>query len=835
MRQTKILLWLTIAVFLFISPLHAWMLFDVTIPDSGLMGHSFIEITHYDGIIWVASGSGVSASDDGGLTWVTYTDESGLNSNSPSALFARSGQIWVAGSHTEYYEGLGYPFGDAFNISFDNNIYDMNWISSIPEDSSGYGYAKLAYDMAGDDSATYAATFYSGLLVTHDYGETWDHMFFSQADSLDWAADLWADLEIGRYYSCAVDTFHVDTTIVIGGTAGGIAKFYYLPRKVKLGGAEFYDFELVDSTLYIAHEGGVTRTVDSSYSRFFTSDTLNGLEFNWVKKIFYYGDKLWAGVFNPDDSSGAGLYYSTDSAESWQKLPVDFFDGSGSGVYDVNFEHDSVLYIAAGDSGLFRTVDTGLTWSRIYVDAGYPDQTSPRNQVYSLDITMDGLSYLDDTLYLGTKAGLIKAAYNEAFGINSVELVEFPESDSTGSFVRLVRHQNQIIDSTGAFTWVGLEPQIDGDYAAVIIDSMDKKVVVFEGFAVNDIAVTPDITLLATDVGFYYNANIADRAYTEKDTVVDFGTGLVMSTNQFHSVEIMGDRLYAGSNNGGGLRVGFKNWLLIRANVDPHKHDLGVSHTFENSGLPGDWVVALEVQKYEDDIVYWAGCRRVIVEDEEEPQATALGFSTDLGASWTSVLSGKQIWNIDFDSNGVVYAAASEGLYYALPPWTNWTRANIIDDVVQDTIVESSKIYSVEVIDSMLWVGTSLGLAVRHIHDVIGWQDNDWDILRVYKDLEADDEVYAAPVPYSPINNNGRLTVHYRVENSADVTVEIFDFAMNRVRILAEDKPRSGGGEYFESWDGYNGRGDMVATGIYFIKVSMSTGETYWGRLAIIP
>ena len=108
-----------------------------------------------------------------------------------------------------------------------------------------------------------------------------------------------------------------------------------------------------------------------------------------------------------------------------------------------------------------------------------------------------------------------------------------------------------------------------------------------------------------------------------------------------------------------------------------------------------------------------------------------------------------------------------------------------------------------------------------------------WAITRIFKETESEDEVFAAPVPYSPINFNGRLSVHYHVTNSSDVTVEIYDFSMNLVKRLADGKPRSGGSDYFESWDGYNDRGDMAATGIYYIKVSFSTGEEKWGRLAI--
>jgi hypothetical protein len=176
------------------------------------------------------------------------------------------------------------------------------------------------------------------------------------------------------------------------------------------------------------------------------------------------------------------------------------------------------------------------------------------------------------------------------------------------------------------------------------------------------------------------------------------------------------------------------------------------------------------------------------------------------------------------------FACASEGLYFAESPWMNWTRMDIIDVSTQDTLAAETEIYSAEVVGDTLWVVTELGIAKHPLGE-----PGNWNIERNYKATEAKDEVFAAPVPYSPINSNGRLTVHYYVENTAEVTVEIYDFAMNLVKVLAEGKTRIGGGDYFESWDGKNAEGDMVATGIYYIRVTHSTGEENWGRLAIIP
>jgi len=803
------------------QPGYAWKMFSIDAASPGLLGNSFVEILLHEGILWTASGRGLGASADSGRTWVTYTTSSGLNSNDPSALFGRPGQIWVAGSHFQMYQGVNYPFGDGFNISTDGGA---TWSSVKPPEASGF--AHLAYDIAGDDSSTYAACFYGGLIVSHDFDSTWSHLFYSPSDSADWLPDQWADLETGRYYACAVDTFHGDTSLVWGGTARGVQKFYYLPKQVKLGGNQIFDMVSDGATLYLAHEGGVTRT-DTAVSYFVTTDASNGLAGDWVKRLTLFGGKLWAGSFNPSDSAGLGLYVSSDSGKAWSQEAAGLFTGAGTGVYDFKAYFDSVLYVAAGDSGVYRSLDTGRTWSRFFVDSSDMDFTSPRNRIYSIDVG-------HDTLYLGTDAGLLKAAYTAPFMITFDSLLTFPENDSSGSSVNLVRHK----DDSNAYTWIGVKPQTDSGkanaYFAFAIDSLDTSFMIpfftpsNNGTVVYNVIFSDSTTIIATSNGLFYFNNYT-RAKSEF-LVNDYSTGLSLDRNEFLSAAFVEGRLFTGSSGGFAYRVTNNDWRIFKANLDRRRHDLAVARTHQNSNLSGNWVVALDIQSHNADTVVWAACRRVTDTTDTIDQQNGVSFSTDFGATWQQALPELQVWNFAFDRNGVAYAAATEGLYFAEPPWSSWTRAAIIDPVTRDTIASSTAIYSVEVVDTVLWVGTELGLARRPIENPTGWE-----IVRIFKPTEAPDDVFAAPVPYSPLNNSGRLTIHYRVTSPCDVTVRIYDFAMDLVKTITDGRSRTAPGDYFESWDGYNESGDMVATGFYYFKVSCSTGEEYWGRLAIIP
>lgn len=815
---------------------HCWQWYSTDEPDSGLKGNSIVDIVYHDGIIWMATGNGLSYTEDFGDTWYTHNTETGLASNEPSAIFGRSGQIWIACSHSELFQGVSYPFGDGIDISYDNGF---TWTNLAPDEA--VGYAHLVYDITGYGVSTYAACFYGGLIVTHNEGSTWSHLFYSPADSSDFVADDWADLPSGRYYSCTIDSLHADSLILYGGTARGINKFIYVPRRVKMGGNNITAIAGSGDYYYIGHENGISQA-DTALGKFYTAGFTNGLPVNgYARRMIHFGGRIWAGMADKTDHRGRGIYLldtpnqqwtaldsivTGTSLPIWTKLDTTLFDGDGGGVYDFKALDDSVLFIAAGDSGIFMTLDSGQTWNRFYTDSSDMAQTTLINQVLSIDATAD-------SLYLGTKGGLLKASYVPPFTIDSVILTEFPENDSTGSMVSVVRHH----EGDTVFTWVALAPHPDsgdiGNHTAIQIIENDSNFI-WAVYSDNPQTITRDIvisdsaTTFATSTGLRGNRNlnqpvVTNFTYAPKDD----STGLSIINSGFNSLAIIDGELLAGSTGGFGRRRSDSDWLLRRANTNSLVHDLAVAATHASSNLPGDWVTAIAVQERATDTLIWAACRGV---SDTVVQYTGVGYSSDFGASWDLALQGELVWNFGFDDNGGIYAAASGGLFYSSGDPTAWTKAEIIDYTSDDTIWTETDVYSVEVVDSVLWVGTSFGLAYRPLDN-----PDDWTITRVFKPTESSEDVFAAPVPFSPLTTNGRLTIHYPVETSAEISIEIYDFAMNLVARVAENRFRSGGSDYFDTWDGYNEEGDMVATGVYYFKVSYSTGEERWGKLAIIP
>jgi hypothetical protein len=791
-------------------------------PQPGLLGNSIIDIIFENGIVWMATGDGLAISLDTGKTFQTFTTESGLVTNEPSAVIVLPNRVWVANSHSQFIDGFNIPFGDGFNSTADTGL---TWDTIAPLEASKVG--RLAYDFAYTGNGLYAATWYGGLIASFDGGQNWEHLYLSNLDSLDWVADSTADLQSGLYFSCVGDTLHADTLVVWAGTAAGIQKFLYLPKRVKLGGKKIYDIVGRSDTIFLAHEGGITRT-DSSLATYTTVDMGSGLPSNEIRRLLWSNETVLAGAFDPGNDYGLGIYYSNTAGDSWQPVGNASFDGENSGVRDFR-QRGGLVYAAAGDSGTFYSDDDGLTWQRIYPEPAITDLTNPVNQVYSVDATLD-------SIFFGTKAGLVRASYSYTppFSITGSTLETFPDNDSSGSFVSLVR----VNEGPPHYTWVGLKPQTaGGNEAAWFINSIGERSLIIasnpgeDQIAINDIIATDTVSAIATGVGLVAHDNSGDRQNTFFYSLVDTASGFTLNSFEMLSVNVIDGRMFAGAQGGVGYRRTNIDWRVRLPNLSPNKHDLAVVYNVGNQKITGNFVVAMEQHVTPEiggvrDTVIWAATRVT-----GSSQQNGVSYTKDFGQNWEFGLDGELVWNFAFDDiSGDVYAAASSGLYRFEHDTGEWFKEDIVDMMTQDTIVSTTEVFAVAVAGDKLLVGTGLGLATRDREP-----GSPWAITRVFKETESASDVFASPVPFSPLDNNGRMSFHYHVEQDAYISVEVYDFAMNLVKTVTESRFRSGGADYFETWDGYNESGDMVALGMYFFKVSYSTGEVHWGRLAIVP
>lgn len=90
------------------------------------------------------------------------------------------------------------------------------------------------------------------------------------------------------------------------------------------------------------------------------------------------------------------------------------------------------------------------------------------------------------------------------------------------------------------------------------------------------------------------------------------------------------------------------------------------------------------------------------------------------------------------------------------------------------------------------------------------------------------------PNPFSPLgrgaSGNPSTTIHFRIERSAPVRLEIFSLQGERVRVLVNEAKAAG--EYRVAWDGRAEDGGKAATGAYWMRLQI--GEAIHARKALL-
>jgi asparagine synthase (glutamine-hydrolysing) len=116
-----------------------------------------------------------------------------------------------------------------------------------------------------------------------------------------------------------------------------------------------------------------------------------------------------------------------------------------------------------------------------------------------------------------------------------------------------------------------------------------------------------------------------------------------------------------------------------------------------------------------------------------------------------------------------------------------------------------------------------------------------WQIQRgsVPAGENGESRTYAYPNPFSPFRHNqfggdGFVRFQYQTTKATQVTIKVFDFAMDLVAEIVSNKSRSLPGNYAEIWNGKNYRGDLVANGVYFYRVELAGDGVLWGKVMVL-
>lgn len=273
------------------------------------------------------------------------------------------------------------------------------------------------------------------------------------------------------------------------------------------------------------------------------------------------------------------------------------------------------------------------------------------------------------------------------------------------------------------------------------------------------------------------------------------------------SVLIAGDgTVYAGT--AGGLNIS-DNALTAPSDSIRWRH---IRQDGSPDGLLGNWITSIRENPF-DDAVWMTNWTAIAGSDVE-----GIVVTRDGGDSFEQYLAGERIYDIGFNGQAV-FAAGTNGVFVSEDNGGSWRQLRQVSS--SNTVMKpGTTYYAASNAGGRVWIGTSDGLAST--------VDNGktWDITRVNFPLDGQNRhqddapgvrTYAYPNPFSP-RQHDLIRIKFETENSSAVTVRLYDFSMNLIRIL-DEKRELEAGTYEAVWDGTDQQGRKVANGAVFYEV----------------
>ncbi len=259
------------------------------------------------------------------------------------------------------------------------------------------------------------------------------------------------------------------------------------------------------------------------------------------------------------------------------------------------------------------------------------------------------------------------------------------------------------------------------------------------------------------------------------------------------------------------------------------------NHQNQENAISGNFVVAIGHQSHGHRELIWAATRETTVESGDTTEFRGVSFTDDNGFNWRTALRGKTVHNFAFDDS-VAYVAAEDGIYKSIDEGATWARFPPIVNPSGTRRVLSDEAFSVGVsAGHTLWVGTRNGLARTRNNGLT------WEVFQTFEPTggQGAPRTYAYPNPFSPslhntVNGIGHVRIQYNTTAPTQVTLKIYDYAMELVRTVVQDAARPGNADLYEIWDGTDERRRQVDNGVYFYRLEIKGEGTFWGKVIVL-
>lgn len=283
------------------------------------------------------------------------------------------------------------------------------------------------------------------------------------------------------------------------------------------------------------------------------------------------------------------------------------------------------------------------------------------------------------------------------------------------------------------------------------------------------------------------------------------------------------------AENDSTIYVGTANGINVSTDWGVSWRKYNYDSTGQGTGVSGDFVVGLSVQKFSGRSIVWAACNPT-----KSGEFSAVSYTMNSGINWANTLREAQFpHNVGF-RDSIIYVATDNGIWrsFFTPPDFRWSKPSVIyDETVRDKI-STERFYSVNSQGDSIWVGSGDGLARTTDTLPSPWVSK-WKIFRAYQGITSVNETYAAPNPFSPDDELCRIFFKTG-KTTSQVTVKIFDFAMFPVRTVIQNATRNLPDVIWVSWDGKRDDGTQVSNGVYFYRIEIDKDEVIWGKILVL-
>jgi hypothetical protein len=506
---------------------------------------------------------------------------------------------------------------------------------------------------------------------------------------------------------------------------------------------------------------------------------------------------------------------------------------------------------------VFLTGSFNQTYSQVdnYKLLNEVDKFYKANSQNPTSNTITDIIALGDTVWLGTSRGVSLSTDrgetwtnffgNPQFGADNVSSIGYYNGVFWAATARTVEQNNQRLpQGTGlkytsdlGRTWNSIPQPLDDPSDSTVQYGINTLralpvTVAIQNLAY-DIAFTPGTIWIATFAGGLRKSTDMGQSW-QRVVLPPDSRNSIMPTDEldFCLSPVPGNFCSVGSLNHRVFSViaTDENTLYVgTANGVNKSTDNGISwvkfnHQNQDEPISGNFITALGFNNTNNTL--WASTWKA----EDPDEFYGVSYSTNGGESWKTTLREERPHNFGFKQNQTIVATGN-GAFRTRDGGKTWITPGFIFDQVSDITLNTNVFFSAASQGADVWLGSDDGLV--RLRETGFWQGT-WKVFIASAPLASEDDTYCYPNPFSP--RQDQLKIKYSTsDKDANVTIRVYDFAMNYVSTVIQNAQRNKNIESApDYWDGRDANGNYVPNGVYIYRVEVEGKEPVFGKVIVL-